>query len=186
MKNQESISVDEFETKYDLMETKKSEEMTTKAATEQIGKVPSQTTSLQEENCEEEVSTIVSSHEEETKNEDITINLTEKSSKKKEKRNKIPVYLCKHCDNKFSKTTQLASHMKTCHTRPDEVTPIGNAITVNSPCLAVKHFFCHCSICGNGYDDYSQLSDHERDKHSVKCFKCEEGLMTESDVLSGT
>ena len=91
-------------------------------------------------------------------------------------------YSCKHCESKFERTTQMTSHMKICHTKTDDMIQAGNAITVNSPLLAVKHFFCHYSICGNGYEDFDKLSDHEREKHNFKCKKCEESFLAESDL----
>ena len=65
---------------------------------------------------------------------------------------------------------QLTSHMKTCHTNADEAATSGNAITVNTPSLPIRHFFCSCSLCGEGYDDYSQLSNQEQ--HNFKCEVC--------------
>ena len=71
--------------------------------------------------------------------------------------------------------------MKTCHTKLDDKES-GNAITVNSSFTTVKHFFCHCSICDDGYDDYSQLSSHERDKHTFKCTQCDYNCMAQADL----
>jgi hypothetical protein len=108
--------------------------------------------------------------------------IEEVKSKKRQPKNKSTAFICKHFDDKFEKIGQLTKHMKLCHTKAD--TDSGNAITVNSPCLSVKHFFCTCSICGNGYDDYSQLSLHERDVHNFQCEKCEQGFMTKLDLDS--
>ena len=71
--------------------------------------------------------------------------------------------------------------MKACLTKVDDA-EFGNAITVSSPFVTVKHFFCHCSICGTGYDDYSQLSSHEKDKHNFKCTQCDDEFMINSDL----
>lgn len=74
--------------------------------------------------------------------------------------------------------------MKVCHTKLEDIIPSsgGNAITVNSPCIQVKHFFCHCAICGEGYDDYVQLSTHEGVTHNYPCELCDEFFMAECDL----
>ena len=110
----------------------------------------------------------------------------DKGSKQKKQESKLKnkSYSCRHCDNKFKKVTELTSHMKACHTKTDDISSNGNAITVNSPFFATKHFFCHCSICGDGYDDYDQLSNHERDQHNHPCLVCGEGFMTQDDLVS--
>ena len=79
--------------------------------------------------------------------------------------------------------TQLTSHMKMCHSRTNEVKN-GNAITINSPLLTTNHFFCNCAICGNGFDNYSQLSLHERESHYFKCEECDENFMIQNDLDS--
>ena len=89
--------------------------------------------------------------------------------------------LCKHCAKKFKNVIQLTNHMKTCHTKVDQPEG-GNAITINSPFVQTKHFFCHCSLCGEGYDDYDQLSIHENNKHNFKCEECDETFMVKSDL----
>jgi ribosomal protein L37AE/L43A len=61
---------------------------------------------------------------------------------------------------------------------------IGNAITVNTPVGTGIHFFCHCSICGDGFENYGQLHSHEREKHHFMCNECEETFMTQSDLNS--
>ena len=71
--------------------------------------------------------------------------------------------------------------MKTCHTKVD-VLEDGNALKVNTPVLSGKHFFCHCAICGGGFEDYSQLSSHESEKHNFACLLCEECFMVELDL----
>ena len=101
--------------------------------------------------------------------------------KKSNPKNKNTGFVCKHCNSKFARTTQLTNHMKACHTKVDDA-EFGNAITVSSPFVTVKHFFCHCSICGTGYDDYSQLSSHEKDKHNFKCTQCDDEFMINSDL----
>ena len=73
--------------------------------------------------------------------------------------------------------------MKTCHTKSNKIEP-GNAITVSTPIDSFKHFFCHCSICGDGYDNYGQLSSHEREKHNYRCDECEDNFMTQLDLTS--
>ena len=50
----------------------------------------------------------------------------------KSKRRSKTVFSCKHCEDKFSKITQLTNHMKVCHTK-DNMQNSGNALTVNSP-----------------------------------------------------
>ena len=73
--------------------------------------------------------------------------------------------------------------MKGCHTKADGLES-GNAITVNSPLISIKHFFCHCAMCGSGFDDYSQLSLHEGEKHNYRCDNCDEGFLIEADLAS--
>ena len=103
-------------------------------------------------------------------------NQDEKLVKKKIRGND---FACKHCSQKFNKVTQLTSHLKSCHTKVDDI-ETGNAITVNSPLVTVKHFFCHCSICGSGYNDYVELSSHENEQHNHKCEECDDCFMVES------
>ena len=102
-----------------------------------------------------------------------------KPKDKKEKKDKS--FPCKHCAKKFKNVIQLTTHMKTCHTKVDQPES-GNAITINSPFIQTKHFFCHCSLCGEGYDDYIQLSSHENEKHSFNCEVCKETFMVKSDL----
>ena len=64
----------------------------------------------------------------------------------------------------FGKITVLTSHIKICHTKWVDIES-GNA--VNYPLLTVKHFFCHCSICGNGNDGYPELSVHENKEYKL-------------------
>ena len=71
--------------------------------------------------------------------------------------------------------------MKTSHTKAD-LEETGNAITVNSPFLQVQHFFCHCALCGEGYNNYSQLSKHENEQHNFKCNECDESFMIETEL----
>ena len=104
-------------------------------------------------------------------------------AEKKRSKNKSTGFTCKHCENKFETLLLLSSHMKTCHTKND-VPDVGNGITFNSPCLQVKHFFCTCALCGEGYDDYSQLSKHESEQHNFKCNSCEEGFMVETELTT--
>ena len=40
----------------------------------------------------------------------------------------------------------------------------------------------NCSLCGDGYADYSQLSKHESERHNFKCNSCEESFMVETDL----
>ena len=111
----------------------------------------------------------------------IKIPSNEIKPRKMQQRPKPLGFACKYCEKKFSTVTQLTSHMKACHTKVDDG-EMGNALTVNSPLLTVKHFFCHCSICGNGYDDYSKLSLHESEVHNYACEVCEESFMTKNDL----
>jgi hypothetical protein len=105
----------------------------------------------------------------------------ENQIKKKPAKTKSNEFSCKQCDQKFGKITQLTVHMKKCHTGVEDI-QIGNALTVNTPLGTGIHFFCHCSICGDGYDGYDQLSNHEREKHNYKCEKCDEWFLTKSDL----
>ena len=105
-----------------------------------------------------------------------------RKDKVKVKKSKSTSFSCRYCDNRFPKTTQLTHHMKTCHTSSNEIP--GNAITVSTPIDAFKHFFCHCAICGDGYDSYGQLNSHEREKHNYSCDECEENFMTQLDLTS--
>ena len=107
--------------------------------------------------------------------------IEEHKVKKKQPKPKNSSFQCRFCDQKFGKIVQLTSHVKVCHTKNDE-TGNGNALTVNSPALTVKHFFCHCVICGGGFDDYSQLTAHESEHHSFRCKVCKEDFMIESDL----
>ena len=117
------------------------------------------------------------SEEEKTKEKDNPNGETGKPQPKPKNR-MIP---CKQCGKKWKNLIQLTNHMKTSHTKTD-LEETGNAITVNSPFLQVQHFFCHCALCGEGYNDYSQLSKHENEQHNFKCNECDESFMIETEL----
>ena len=101
--------------------------------------------------------------------------------KKMKRKAKNTDFSCKYCSQNFSKITLSTSHLKLCNTKTEEIQG-GNAITINSPLVTVKHFFCHCSICGSGYDAYTDLSAHEYEKNNHKCSKCDKCFMVESEL----
>ena len=188
-----STEIESSKNKCEVGKTKDEEESkdTPKTIEETLGELSSPEVEIAESNLN--VKTYIqASNSEETgeevnkkKEEMANINPDLKGDKSKKTVLKIrsSCFICKYCEQKFAKTTQLTSHLKTCHTKNIDVVT-GNAITVNSPLVSVKHFFCHCSICGDGYDDYDQLSSHERANHNFKCNECEECYMTQSDLKS--